>query len=221
MKLSLKHPRARTAGFTLVEIYTVSAIMVVLVIAVTACQLFALRIYSVAATKLTATEGARKGMNEIRDQVRAAALVWIGNYAITNNTFTQLVEGTNFEGNAIVVFPVNNTNDGTVFFMNQSTSNLCSVILTNNAIDTATLTTNIINYITNYYVFSEESAITNSDGSFKYFVVGQNYEYPTIHMIFQFSQWEYPLAGVGPGAQGAMYDFYQLQCRVTPRAIDY
>ncbi len=218
MKLSFKHPRARTAGFTLVEIYTVAAIMVILVIAVTACQLFALRIYSVSATKLTATQGARKGMNEIRDQVRAASLLWIGNYSITNNTFSRITEGTNFEGNAIAVFPANNTNDGTVFFMNQSESNLCSVLITNTVIDTTTLVTNIVNYITNYYVFSEETAITNSDGSFGYFVAPQNYENPTIHMLFQFSQWEYPLAGVG---NGAMYDYYQLNCRVTPRCIDH
>jgi len=37
-----------------------------------------------------------------------------------------------------------------------------------------------------------------------------------IHIKLQFSQWEYPLAGVGGGA---LYDYYQLQTRVAPRII--
>jgi hypothetical protein len=36
---------------------------------------------------------------------------------------------------------------------------------------------------------------------------------------FQFSEWEYPLAGVV--GQNAMYDYYQLQTRVAPRIINY
>ena len=40
-----------------------------------------------------------------------------------------------------------------------------------------------------------------------------------IHVKFQFSQWEYPLAGVV--GQNAMYDFFQLQTRVAPRISNY
>jgi hypothetical protein len=36
-------------------------------------------------------------------------------------------------------------------------------------------------------------------------------------MTLQFSQWEYPVAGVG---NGAMYDYYELHTKVTRRAID-
>ncbi len=37
-------------------------------------------------------------------------------------------------------------------------------------------------------------------------------------MIFQFSQWEYPLASAG---NGAMYDYFQIQTRVARRVMDY
>ena len=54
MKPALNHPRARNGGFTLVEIYIVAAIFVMLVLAMVASQFLAARVYTLAATKLTA-----------------------------------------------------------------------------------------------------------------------------------------------------------------------
>ena len=79
--------RARTAGFTLVEIYIVSAIFLILVGAMIAIQIFGLQVYTLAATKLTATAGGRKALNEIRDAVREAKLVDVGLYTNGSTTF--------------------------------------------------------------------------------------------------------------------------------------
>ena len=73
MKLPLNIPRARVAGFTLVEIYIVSTLLLLLVLAMTATQFFGARVYTLAATKLTATASGRKAMNDIREQVRGAS----------------------------------------------------------------------------------------------------------------------------------------------------
>jgi len=55
-----------------VEIYIVSVLLLILVLAMTATQFFAARVYTLAATKLTSTASGRKIMNDIRDQVRGA-----------------------------------------------------------------------------------------------------------------------------------------------------
>jgi hypothetical protein len=212
MKLSFNLSRARVAGFTLVEIYTASAVLVLLVIAMTAVQFFAARVYTLAATKLTATASGRKVMNDIRDAIKASSSVQVGLYNPTNNTFSLIGAGTNQIGNALAIYP-NNPNAvsiATIYFMNPQDSNMCSVVYSNNTVLTATLVTNIVVYITNYYVFDAEDAKTN--------IMTSNVNDRVIHAKFQYSEWEYPLAGVGGGA---LYDYYQLQTRATRRIMDY
>lgn len=215
MKLPLNLPRARVAGFTLVEIYVVMALFSFLVIAIVAIQFFAAHVYTLAATKLTATASGRKVMNTIRDQVRAGGKVQVGIFIPATYIFTNIPIGSLQIGNALVVYTNNpnnpsTTNMGTIYFMNKQASNMCSVIISNGAVMPATLAKNIVVYITNYYVFDAEDAYTN--------ILTTYDNNRLIHAKFQFCQWEYPLAGVGGGA---MYDYYQLQTRVAPRIINY
>jgi len=215
MKFPLNLPRVRIAGFTLVEMYVVMALFTFLVIAIVALQFFAARVYTLAATKLTATAAGRKVMNAIRDQVREGGVVYVGIYNPTTATFTNIPRGSLQIGNALVVYTnnpnnPNTTNLGTIFYMNQQASNMCSVVISNGTVLTATVANNIVVYITNYYVFDAEDAYTNTLTTYE--------NNRLIHVKFQFCQWEYPLAGVGGGA---MYDYYQLQTRVAPRIINY
>jgi len=215
MKLPLNLPRARFAGFTLVEMYVVMALFTFLVAATVAIQFFAAHVYTLAATKLTATAAGRKVMNAIRDQVREGGVVQVGIYNTATSTFTNIPIGSLQIGNALVIYTnnpnnPNTTNLGTIYFMNQQASNMCSVIISNGAVQTATLANNIVVWITNYYVFDAEDAYTNTLTTY------QNNR--LIHAKFQFCQWEYPLAGVGGGA---LYDYYQLQMRAAPRIINY
>ncbi len=208
--------RARTAGFTLVEIYIVSAIFVILVGAMIAIQIFGLQVYTLAATKLTATAGGRKALNEIRDAVREAKLVDVGLYTNGSTTFISIGNGTNQIGNALLIFTNSSAATGTLFFQDQGSSSLLSVTMTgaystNGYYYTGTpvgLVTNVP-FVTNYFVFDAEDYLGN--------VLTNNTNNRIIHMTLQFSQWEYPLAGVG---SGAMYDYYQLHTKVTRRAID-
>ena len=116
--------RARTAGFTLVEIYIVSAIFLVLVGAMLALQIFGLQIYTLAATKLTATAGGRKTLNEIRDAVREAKLVDVGLYTNGSTTFNSIGTGTNQIGNALLIFTNNSATTGTLYFEDQASKSL-------------------------------------------------------------------------------------------------
>ena len=212
MKLPTNPSCARAAGFTLVEIYMVVIIFSFLIIAMVTTQLFAARIYTFAATKLTATGSARKGMNAMRDQIRQSSQVDVGIYDTTANTFSYIGNGANQIGNALLIMPTNPgiTNVGTVYYMNQSASNICSIVMSNGAVVPATLVTNIVVYITNYNAFDAEDSFAN--------ILTTDQNDRVIHIKFQFSQWEYPMASVG---NGAMYDYFQMQTRVTRRVMDY
>ena len=209
--------RARSAGFTLVEIYIVSAIFLVLVGAMIALQIFGLQVYTLAATKLTATASGRKALNEIRDAVREAKYVDVGLYTSGSTTFNGIGTGTNQIGNALLIFTNSSKATGTLYFMDQPSGSLLRVTMTSGAYSTngysyigtpVGLATNIP-FVTNYFVFDQEDYLGN--------VLTNNVNNRIIHMTLQFSQWEYPVAGVG---NGAMYDYYELHTKVTQRATD-
>jgi type II secretory pathway pseudopilin PulG len=219
MNIASLQPRARNGGFTLVEMYVVAAIFVFLTVAMVSSQFMAARVYTLAATKLTANAAGRKAMNNMRDAIRSSVGIQVGNYDPAGNQFSLIANGSPQIGNALAVYPnldVNTTNNnytnfGTVFFMNQAASNLCSVIISNGTEVTATRVNNIVVWITNYYVFDAEDAHNNILTTFTANRI--------VHVKLQFSQWEYPLAGVV--GQNAMYDFYQLQTRVAMRMPTY
>ena len=219
MKIASNHPCARNGGFTLVEIYVVAAIFVMLTVAMIASQFMAARVYTLAATKLTATGSARKAMNNMRDAIRSSVSVQVGTYDPSANQFSLIANGSSQIGNALAVYPnidINTTNNsytnfGTIYFMNQSGSNLCSVVISNGTELTATRANNIIVWITNYYVFDAEDSYNN--------ILTAYTANRIVHIKLQFSQWEFPLAGVV--GQNAMYDYYQLQTRVSMRMPTY
>ena len=212
-------PRARNGGFTLVEMYVVAAIFVMLTVAMVASQFMAARVYTLAATKLTANASGRKAMNTMRDAIRSSVGVQVGTYDPAANQFALIANGSSQIGNALAIYPnlpVNTTNNsytnfGTIYFMNQSASNLCSVVISNGTELTATRVNNIIVWITNYYVFDAEDSYNN--------ILTTYTANRIIHIKLQFSQWEYPLAGVV--GQNAMYDYYQLQTRASMRMPTY
>jgi prepilin-type N-terminal cleavage/methylation domain-containing protein len=214
--IQIQTRRKRTAGFTLVEMWVALTIFSLITIAIISVQLFALRIYTFAATKLTATAAGRHAVDLIREQVRSAKVVNIGTY--TNSIFSIIGDNTNQVGSALYVCPTSDQTFGTIFYKDQVNNNLVSVSITNGTISTNGLTitgtghmsgylTNAM-YITNYYVFDAET--------FQGTILTNNNNSRTIHMVLMFSQWEYPVAGV---ASGALYDYYQLHTRMTRRAF--
>jgi prepilin-type N-terminal cleavage/methylation domain-containing protein len=196
-----------TAGFTLGEMLIAVAIFSLVIAAMVAVQIFGLRVYTLAATKLTATQGGRETLNLIRDQVRSSQQVYVGIY--TNSTFAQIAAGSPQQGNALQLTWSTNSSYGNanvVYYQDPATTNLWSV--SNN------VSTVVANYVTNYICFQAvdytgTNVLTNYQNN------------PVIFVTLQFSQWEYPIGYVGGSTNGVdSYDYYYLRARIARRVKD-
>jgi type II secretory pathway pseudopilin PulG len=209
----LNNRSRRPSAYTLVEmITTVGIFMTIFVGVMVSVQLFGLRIYTLEATKLVATAGARNALDAMRNQIREGKVVYVGNCTTESTSSFSLIATTNTQqGNALIVYPTTNTTAYTVFYLDNSTgtNNLMEFTVTNSAVN---YTNELASYITNTIVFDAE----NFQG-----VMATNYtsldNREVIHVTLQFSQWQYPIAYIG-GTTFNAFDFYQLRTRVFRRA---
>ena len=204
----------RASAFTLVEMITTIGIFLFIFVGVmVSVQLFGLRIYTLEATKLVATAGARSALNVMRDQIREAKTVYVGNCTTESTTSFVMIGITNTPqiGDALIVYPTTNMTAYTVFYLDTSTAtnNLMEFIVTNSAV---TYTNLLASYITNLVVFDAEDFHGN---------IATNYtsldNREVIHVTLQFSQWEYPIAYIG-GTSFNAFDYYQLRTKIFRRA---
>jgi prepilin-type N-terminal cleavage/methylation domain-containing protein len=223
----LKRKLAR--GFTLVEMMVAIAVFALVVLVTVSMQIYAARVYTLAATKLTATEEARETMNDIRDQVRGARLVYVGNYVYNTGNppvdFAPIANGDSQQGNALMIYPNANTNSFTLVYLDPGyrtnnfaafsangaplgTNSLLLITYTNGGLQ---ISNDIADYITNQIVFDSE----NFEGT----ILTSNENNYLIHLTLNFAQWEYPIAFIGSNAFNA-YDYYQLNTVMTRRDTD-
>jgi prepilin-type N-terminal cleavage/methylation domain-containing protein len=205
--------RRRTArGFTLPEmLITVGVFLFIFTGVWIAIQIFGLRIYTLAATKLVATTGGRQALNQIRDQIREGKVVFVGNCSTTTGSSFQYITNAPQQGNALIIFPTTNTTWYSVYYLDTSTSTnrLVQFNVSNNI---TTYSKTLASYLTNRIVFDArdwQNNIVTNEQSLDNRVL--------IEVTMQFSQWEYPVAFVG-GVGLNMYDYYQLRTRVFRRA---
>jgi len=216
MKFSKRIPnrphRRNVRGFTLVEIMFVSVIFMVIVGAMVCLQIFALRTYTFAATKLVATAGGRKALNQIRDQIRGGKLIYVGSISNISTTSFSYITNAPQQGNALIVYPTTNTTWYSIYYLDTSTTTnqLIQFNVTNST--TIYFTNVLAKYLTNNIVFDMEdwqaNIVTNEQSLDNRLLV---------RVTMQFSQWEYPIAVVGTNGANA-YDYYQLRTRVFRRA---
>jgi hypothetical protein len=181
----------------------VVGISVFVIMAVTVIQLVASRIYTTAATKVSATAAGRQALNIIRDQIRRSNTVQVG--TCDGTTFTQAPTGSAQTGNALAISYLLSATTN-IYYLDQSmaTTNILYGFILG-----STTKTMLARYVTNYYCFTAE----NFQGN-----VLNNYQNsPVIHVVLQFSKWEYPIGVVGGTNQNA-YDFYTLQTRIARRS---
>ncbi len=209
--------RRRCSAFTLLEMMISSGIYLFIVVGViVAIQVFALRVYTLGATKLTATQGSRKALNQIRDDIRQGNGLLVGTCDNSGN-FTA-VGGTNGAiGNALQVFSTTNFGGApyTLYFLQTNTvsgvssNNLMCLTVTSSGSTSANLAT----YITNMDVFSAQDCWGNTVSN-----ILLNNQVFTVKM--QFYQWEYPVAVISTNGGLNAYDYYQLRTKVCRRALD-
>jgi len=216
-------PRKRTrAGYTLVEMMLSAGIYLFILVGVmVAIQIFALRVYTIAATKLVATTGSRKALNQIRDDIRQAKLLQVGKTDNFGN-FTP-VGGTNLAvGNALQVFSTTNlTAPYSLYYLQTNTSGGMSsnALLWVSVTATTAVTNNLAAFITNLDIFAAENWDCWATNTAAVTTVSNSTLNNQIYSIkLQFWQWEYPIATVGGGLNA--YDYYQLRTRVCRRALD-
>ncbi len=207
-------PRGKSArGFTLAEMMITVVVFLFIFTGVwIAVQIFGLRIYTLAATKLVATAGGRQAMNQIRDQIREAKMVYVGNNSTVSTSSFQLITNTQpQQGNALIVYPTTNTANYSIYYLDTSTGTNC-LMQFNVSNSTITFTNTLAKYITNQIVFDardwQNNIVTNYQSLDNRLL---------IEVKMQFSQWEYPVAFVGGVGLNA-YDYYQLRTRVFRRA---
>jgi hypothetical protein len=203
--------RRNDRGFTLGEmLITVGVFLFIFTGVMIAVQIFGLRIYSLAATKLVATAGGRQALNQVRDQIREAKSVYVGNCSSASSASFQYITNAPQQGNALIIFPTTNTASYSVYYLDTSTTTnrLIQFNVTNNV---TTYTKTLASYITNLIVFDARDWNNNIVTSEQ--VLDNRL---LIEMTMQFSQWEYPIATVGGGVNA--YDYYQLRTRVFRRA---
>jgi type II secretory pathway pseudopilin PulG len=203
----------RRRAHTLPEVLVSMGVFSLVIAALVASQLLGVRFYRLAATKLTATTGCREAMNAIRDQVRSSQELFIGNCDSSGlpSSFVSDTNGVQQTGNAIKILTTTNATPYLLFYLDTSTG-------TNylKKFDSATTNIDVIaSFITNRTVFTAEDYQRTTLTSNDYRATR------VIHMVLQFSQWQYPVATIGGGTtNGAnVYDYFQLQTRATRRAV--
>jgi hypothetical protein len=204
-RISARYQPAKTAAFTMAEMMIALGIFSLLILGMVAAQIYGMRVYTISATKLVATSGARQVLSDIRDQIREANLVYLGNVSSDWTTYTDITNG-NQQGNAIEIYPTTNSTPYLICYLDTTTST--NNLMLYSSVGTTQLLTS---YITNTVVFDAEDLYGN--------ILTNNQNNRVIHMTLQFSQWEYPIAHIG-GTNYNSYDYYQLRTRATRRAID-
>src|ERR1035437_5293844 len=123
--LSLNRMDSRRTGasaFTLAEMLIAMTIFTMVIAAMVATQLFGMRVYTLAATKLSATAGCRKALNQVRDQARQANTLNVGICNSTPDSFNPLGLTSLQVGNALEVFPTTNSSVYTIFYLDTTRS---------------------------------------------------------------------------------------------------
>jgi len=209
--------RRNLRGYTLVEMMiTIGVFLFIFTGVMVAVQLFGLRIYTLAATKMVATAGGRNALNQIRDQIRGGKTVFVGTCSAPVYTSFSLISTTNQQaGNALKICPTTDTNWYTIFYLDTSgpTNNLTNSLVQFDVSNNATLySKTLTRFVTNQIIFDAEDFQGN---------IVSNYQVLDnrllIRVTMQFSQLEYPIGFIG-GARRDAYDSYQLRTRVFRRA---
>jgi hypothetical protein len=154
MQCRSRRPRTKSrAGFTLPEALISSTLFVLLLGGVVGSNLFGMRLFQMASSKLKATDGARKALGGLADEIRQCNSLWIGN--VTNGNFVGLLDGELQIGSALLVQPSTNANNVVIYFRNNSDQSLRRMA------SAGASTTLLAASVTNTGIFSAQDCLGN------------------------------------------------------------
>ena len=190
---SQKSRRGATTAhaFTSAEIMTALAIFSLVVIAMVSLQTFGFKMNALTASKLKSTAAGLKVLDQIRDRVREADSVVVGNGNSTSFTTT----GTS--GNALQIYPGTNANDYLRFYVATNTTTLYELDSLNGQV--SVIAANIVN-LSAFQAVDFQGNISSS-----------SQEHYAIRLTLQLRQLKYTVPT-------NTYDYYTLETEMTPRS---
>ena len=197
---SLPSPTACSA-FTLGELMTAMGLFSLVVIGMVYSQIFTMKMFNITSTRLSASDNARKVLNQVRDEVRSGKLLYVGNCSGTN--FTHIALDSPHRGNALQIHPTTDTNVFVRYHLDTTTQTLKRTTSGSSRVQA------LAPDLTNQIAFVAEDFAGN--------ILTNDQNNRVIKMTLDFYQWEFPVARVG---SGAFFDYYHLQTRVTRRRIE-
>ena len=184
-------------GFTLPEILIAMTVFLLMVGGIIAANLFGLKMFQVAQTKLNVTTWSRQTVDKMTTEVHACAAVSVANIT-TNGDFEGLLDGEVQQGNALWIYPTTDTNIYTIYFVNSSDQTFRQYVHAPSGTNTVVLADSVTNGI----VFAAQdfsgNVLTNSENN------------RVIHLTLEFYQPARFLLGA---------DYYKLETSMTRRAL--
>jgi hypothetical protein len=195
-------PVRREQALTLVELMITLGIFMFVVLGMTSLHLFGLRWNEMVKVKLSASEGARRAVSGLVTEIHGAGIVNIGSGDETG--FTNAAFNTVQQGNAIEIYPVKTNSELFVRYYLDAAGHQLKRLQFG-----APEPTVIASSITNDIVFTAED--------FAGTILSNNFNNRVIGVRLQFFQIDNPFVPIG---RGHYFDFYELQTRVTRRALE-
>jgi hypothetical protein len=106
-----------TAAFTLTEMLISMTLFLLLMLGIVNATLFGMRWFQISQTKLLATDGARKTIGKMSDEIRSCNSTFVGDVS-TNGTFTGRTNGEAQIGTGLLIYPTTSTNNYILYFRN-------------------------------------------------------------------------------------------------------
>ena len=200
------------AGMTLIEVMIAAALMMVIVAGVMSAHFLGLRESQLLESKAGVNDTARRAVNQLLQDIRAAKGYDIGTMSGTN--FTLITNGI-LQGAGLklysVVISTNQAVDPNKYLIYYFDSNQLASAngmlwrMNSTSGVPAVTVSNLINtlYFTSEDYFGRTQTVRTYKG--------------VIHATLDFCQFQYPLVAVG---SNGLYDTYRIDCRATPHLPD-
>jgi Tfp pilus assembly protein PilW len=200
-KSTVRTQQLKRRAFTLVEFQMAFAIIMLVISGVISSHVFGLKLNEATRAKLSASDAARHALNKLVGDIRSAKTIDVGNG--TYSAFTAITNGEIQQGSALRIFPTTDSSSYIVYYRDSSDSTL------KRASTSAATPVKVAEFLTNTVIFTSENylgaPLTDNDNNR---VIGIN---------LRFYQIRYPIMQIG---NGGYFDYYQVNTKVTRRALE-
>ncbi|HIG27964.1 MAG TPA: hypothetical protein EYQ50_09260 [Verrucomicrobiales bacterium] len=191
----------RMRAFTLSELIIASTVFLLVLLGLVSSHLFGMRLFQTTQMKLGVQQEARTVLIQLSEEIKSSRRVRIGRGDFFS--FLPSLSGEPQIGNAIQIYPSQDTNDFIRYFRDPTDQNLKRLSSSGTGPDI------IARAITNEFVFSAEDHLGN--------ILTNNRNNRVVGMELNFYQLQNPTLNLGPGQ---LFDEYRWTTRITRRILE-